>query len=240
MFRKLAVFSYRVRSYLRRQRIPGIPRSRRGGQYGQDWWLLSVLRGCRNGYFVELGAMDGLHNSNTILLEESYGWTGLCIEPHPESFGQLVRNRSCACSPACVDGEQHEVSFHQHSDRGMSGIVDADTDNRDAKTDLISLETVTLEEVLDEHAAPSAIDYLSLDTEGTEFRILQAFDFKRYRFRCMTIERCPEALHRLLSQHGYLLVAIIRKRNGRIIDYGYVHGELVSPLPRVLAYESWA
>jgi FkbM family methyltransferase len=70
-----------------------------------------------------------------------------------------------------------------------------------------SVTTVSLLDLLAEHGAPRVIDYLSVDTEGTEYEILQAFDFDAYDVRVLTVEHNHtekrELLHALLSQHGY-------------------------------------
>ena len=47
----------------------------------------------RGGFFVEFGATDGVVLSNTLLLEREFGWIGLCAEPNPKFFPQLVVNR---------------------------------------------------------------------------------------------------------------------------------------------------
>jgi hypothetical protein len=64
-----------------------------------------------------------------------------------------------------------------------------------------------LQDLLTEHKAPEVIDFASIDTEGSEFEILNAFDFSRWRFRVMVIEHnfAPQRqnIHALLTQHGY-------------------------------------
>jgi hypothetical protein len=72
---------------------------------------------------------------------------------------------------------------------------------------------VVLSDVLDKYGAPSIIDYLSLDTEGSEFRILKAFPFDRYAFRVMTVEHngFPKAmaqLQKLLKSKGYRIAKV--------------------------------
>ena len=231
---------HRWRAFRRRHPIPGLPKNRWGSQYGQDLWVLKTLGRKRGGYFVELGAQDGVQNSNTIFLEQRYRWTGICIEAHAESYRALVENRSCIRVQACVDEHRHTVAFHERQEsKGESGIVDEDTDNRHAKFNLVQMETITLTQILGDHEAPAVMDYLSLDTEGSELRILRSFDHESYRFRCMTIERCPQQLHQLLSNHGYLLVKLIRKRQGQIIDYGYVHRDFGSPKQQIIEYVDW-
>jgi hypothetical protein len=85
------------------------------------------------------------------------------------------------------------------------------------------VETITLTELLQSHGAPEVIDYLSIDTEGSEFDILNAFEFNRYRFRVITVEHnfAPQRgdIYRLLTEHGYRRVAETASR----FDDWYVH-----------------
>jgi class 3 adenylate cyclase len=67
--------------------------------------------------------------------------------------------------------------------------------------------TVSLTELLDEHRAPRRIDFLSIDTEGSELEILQGFDFTRYDVRIIVVEHNHtarrEAIHGLLTGNGF-------------------------------------
>ena len=52
-------------------------------QIGQDLWVQETLKNKKNGYFLDIGAHDGIYLSNTYLLEKNYNWNGLCIEGNP-------------------------------------------------------------------------------------------------------------------------------------------------------------
>ena len=43
----------------------------------------------KNGYFIDIGALDGVTMSNTYLLETRYDWTGICVETNPDYFMEL-------------------------------------------------------------------------------------------------------------------------------------------------------
>ncbi len=67
------------------------------------------------------------------------------------------------------------------------------------------VDTVSLNDLLERYDAPREIDYLSIDTEGTEFEIIRNFDFKKYKVAIITIEHNQnrKEIYSLLSSHGY-------------------------------------
>jgi len=73
-------------------------------QAGQDYWVYGeVFNEKRNGFFLDIGAHDGIYLSNTLLLEKRYGWNGICIEGNPDTFVDLQQNRQAVCINTCVD-----------------------------------------------------------------------------------------------------------------------------------------
>ena len=186
-------------------------------QKGQDAWVITeVFHYKTNGYFIDLAASDGKHLSNTYALEKHLNWTGICIEPNPFFYEKLITNRQCVTLPVCVDYTNHKVLFR--IDNGLlGGIIADDTDNNYAirkkaiqrakrKRGILTLQTKTLQQILEENNAPHIIDYLSLDVEGAETRILREFPFEKYIFLAMTIERPSPELNALLFQNGYVFV----------------------------------
>jgi FkbM family methyltransferase len=183
-------------------------------QLGQDLWVLERSDHRRSGYFVEFGATDGVRLSNSWLLER-LGWRGLCAEPNPRFFEQLRQNRSCIVTDACVGphtGERVEFvlaqefgGFRQDMSSDMHSATReaywADASNR------LVLETVSLDHLLRRHGAPRDIDYLSIDTEGSELAILRTFPLDQWNIRLITVEHNytadREAIHTLLAAHGY-------------------------------------
>lgn len=189
-------------------------------QAGQDLWVYgSVFNEKRNGFFLDVGAHDGVYLSNTFILETRYGWNGILIEGNPATFEILKSNRSGICANACVSSGQEIVQFRSSSTFG--GIIAADCDNKDQSesSTIFELETVTLESILSRMGAPLQIDYLSIDIEGAEDRALLDFPFEKYRFTCITIERPSAALRDVFDRNGYRLVAEIPG-----LDCFYIHG----------------
>lgn len=152
-------------------------------QMAQDVLILVLTNYLKNGYFVEFGATDGISLSNTFLLETEYGWNGICAEPIPFQYEKLKSNRKCSVDNRVVynvTGETIKFKINQES-LDESGIVD---DDKDA----IEVESVTLVDLLRQYNAPKNINYMSIDTEGSEFLIIENFDFYNYNVDIITIE----------------------------------------------------
>ena len=90
-------------------------------QLGQDLQVLKYYSNKRNGFFVEIGASDGIHFSNTYLLESKYNWKGICVEPLPDKFLNLCSNRpnSYCCNNAVYNESNITVLFDIANDYDM-------------------------------------------------------------------------------------------------------------------------
>lgn len=72
------------------------------------------------------------------------------------------------------------------------------------------VKTISLLDLLEKYSAPKEIDFLSIDTEGSEFDILSNFDFNKYEIKVITCEHnftpAREKIFSLLSGNGYARV----------------------------------
>ena len=186
-------------------------------QIGQDTMVMALTDHKRNGYFVEFGVMDGAQFSNTLVLERDLGWQGIVCEPGRTFHAALVQNRTCSIDTRAV----HEVScqlleFKETlTELGLSGLTDffdageCHTARRQASAGATYLvQTVSLNDLLDQHLAPHKIDYLSMDTEGSEYAILESFDFDRHRVAIFSIEHNyfeprRQQIKDIMLAHGY-------------------------------------
>lgn len=183
-------------------------------QLMQDLFVLHRTGLRRGGYFVEFGATDGIDLSNTYLLEREYGWTGILAEPFSVWHEALAANRRAVIDHRCVWTASGEtMSFIASQEPELAGLsICADEDmhvqRRMAGAAETQVETVSLMDLLDQHGAPRDIDYMSVDTEGSEFDILSAFDFSRYRIRIVSVEHNyvdtkRDAIREVLEGNGY-------------------------------------
>jgi FkbM family methyltransferase len=184
------------------------PRSQ--SQLFQDLWVLWRTGEKRGGYFVEFGAANGKHLSNTFLLEQKYEWAGILAEPNPRFHDSIRANRNCHVSPLCVFATSGATArFHCDALGELSTLSDftaADSHQRKLIQE-IEVETISLNDLLLRFDAPRDIDYISIDTEGSEYDIIANFDFRKHRVRHFTIEHngtaAREKIHTLMTENGY-------------------------------------
>jgi FkbM family methyltransferase len=197
-------------------------------QLGQDGLVDRYFGGKRGGVFVDIGAYDGVTFSNTLMLERDRGWTGLCIEPLPDVFAVLQSSRHCVCVQACL-GNRDEAAVDFLSvqspaahTRMLSGVVseydprhrarvDAEVHTFGGSTSVIHVPMRRLHRLLQEHGL-GRVDYLSIDTEGSELLILRSTMLSAIGYPCLTVENNyddPE-IHEAVVAQGYLLHTAIQ------------------------------
>jgi hypothetical protein len=146
------------------------------------------------------------------------------IEPNAIYWSALAY-RSCTVVAAVVGqrtGQQMMFKFPKHKPAPQGGLVGPEFDNVDpspsfnGKRNVGNDEdqmryTVTLRDILERFHAPAVIDYFSLDIEGAETFVMEAFPFDQYRCNVLTVERADPRLRTLLEDNGYVQMKQLKK-----------------------------
>lgn len=185
--------------------------SKSRSQLGQDLFALLCSNFKVGGFFIEVGATDGVSLSNTFLLENSFGWSGLLVEPEKSWHSQLKQNRKVSVDTRALwsrsDDELEFVSDGVLSSLSLSGNRDMHVRQGPTST----VKTVTLEQLVLDHNCPTVIDYLSIDTEGSELEILRGLPGPEFVIRSISVEHNYSAsrieIFKLLTEAGYVRVA---------------------------------
>jgi FkbM family methyltransferase len=167
---------------------------------------LSNLLPHKNGYYVEIGANDGISQSNSLYFERKKNWSGILVEPDKYNFRILTRNRkkrnkffNCACvsfefkenfikfiysnlMSVTINDKSEFDKVNTHALSGMQFL---------AKDEIIKtylVPAMNLESILEKANAPSLMDFFSLDVEGHELEVLKGLNHTKFRFKYILIE----------------------------------------------------
>lgn len=179
---------------------------------GEDIVLFNFFGRKRNGFFLEVGAYNGVDLSNTYFFE-AIGWDGILIEPDPELYRQCVVSRpnskvmNVAASDkpgtlqfTCAEGKEW-LSFSGENKSGEQRIL-----AEGGSLKRLQVPCLTLNEILKD--CQSQIDFVSIDVEGYEYHVLSGFDLDRFRPRVIVMEQKANDKDspavRLLVNHGYV------------------------------------
>ena len=141
------------------------------GQFGQPIYLDNVIfkKQVKNGFFIEAGADDFEKDSNSLLFEMEYGWSGLLVEPNPTIYPKgLYRNRKAWAATTCFSTttKPQTIPFAGRLfEGGMAGIAP------EASKESYDMQCFPLYSLLIAAAADTTVNYLSLDIEGAEFQV---------------------------------------------------------------------
>ena len=192
--------------------------------------------------FLEFGATDGFELSNSYMLENSEGWRGVLSEPSPQWHNSLKKNRNnTKIITKCIwSHSKKKIDFFM-SDQGVlstiNDFVESDKNSMPGNTlerkksgKIISVDTISLNDVIIEEFDNKSPSYISIDTEGSEYEILKFFSLDIYRPKVLTIEHnftnCQNQIDDLMKLNNY--VRIFRKLTA--FDAWYVAKEILNEI----------
>ncbi len=174
-------------------------------------WALEQTKCKKKGYYIDLGSNDGQNFSNTAVLDNQFGWKGLCVDIHPKNMNK----RTCKLvKEVLYDQSGKAIKFKDSNSLG--GITEHIKGKYHKKKTKNSKEityiTKTAQEIFDKYDVPKYVDFLDMDVEGAELKILQGMEregsFDKHCFANITIEHNyiePERseIRALLERNGY-------------------------------------
>ena len=198
-------------------------------QIFQDLFVLNELNFKKKGFFIEIGAANGIDLSNTYLLEKKFDWDGIVVEPAKIWRDEIIKNRACTISYDCIYSESGlKVEFLETTKPEFS-TVNIDSKSKDIhegyrqkNNKKYELQTISFKDFSTKYEVPNKIDFLSIDTEGTELEILKSINFEDFDIKIITVEhnftKKRESIFNYLIGFGYQRVL----ENFSLVDDWYI------------------
>lgn len=189
-------------------------------QEGEDLLVMSLFENRRDGFYVDVGAHHPKRFSNTQIFYES-GWTGINIEPNPEALKKFKVHRKRDINLCMgVGAEEDVLEYYVLDEPALNSFNYRLTQDRVARGECRLLDTIKvsvrpLADILHEWAPEKLIDFMNVDSEGMDLKVLRSNDWKLFRPQVVTVELLGSAIEEIasndiyiyLSNLGYSLVA---------------------------------
>jgi FkbM family methyltransferase len=170
----------------------------------QDFFLHSrIFHNFQNGTFLDIGAHNGVYYSNSLFFENFLHWKGICVEPNPEVFQELLINRpeainlNYAITDIDNDPSSNTTTTSATADfylgQGFANMISGlkkhyhpshlerleseHAHSGNISTTIIQVPIKRLADIIQEHHL-TRIHYLSIDVEGAEFSVLKSIGWK--------------------------------------------------------------
>lgn len=173
----------------------------------QDLFVDWVLNLKKNGNFIEFGACNGVYLSNTFFLEKKRNWRGILLEPARCYYKDLIkyRKKSIILNKIVSSCGQQKVNFNesnfQYKDYSISNNLNK---NKNYK-----VETISLNDLIKLYKFKN-IDFVSIDTDGSEYDIIKSFDFKKVNIKVIIVEhnysKKRKLIQNILTANNYINV----------------------------------
>lgn len=166
------------------------------------------------GTFFEVGANDGVTQSNTLILENNLKWNGILVEPIPSSYEKLKLNRpNCKLFNyfLCNNKKGKVIMRYDDTSKNLMASIYKKKFFEFKKSQKIEVETSNFNFVV-EKSNFNQVDFLSLDVEGYELEILKSIDFKKYRPYVILIEIWKDKAFEIfdfLTKKGFVAISNI-------------------------------
>ncbi len=191
---------------------------------GEDYLLWQFFEFKKDGLYLDVGAFDGIHFSNTYSFELQ-GWKGVCVEPNPFFFSYLTQNRraSICLHCACVSDNTKSETTLFCEEMGLLSTTNKTPDYESfvegrykkrglsfGGLKLVTVPSITIDDVIARYFnKDDIIDIVSIDVEGAEMDVLKGFDANRYNPKIIVIEsnhpvQTKEMVEYMTTAHRYL------------------------------------
>lgn len=146
----------------------------------EDIILSRIFVNEKKGFYVDIGACHPIHDSVT---QHFYlnGWQGINIEPQPQLFAELQRERQRDINlNVCVGSQAGRQTLYITADQGTSTLDSTLAglyQSAGRVTQEIDVEVVSLNDIWLQYVGKRRVDFLKIDVEGFEKEVLVNTDF---------------------------------------------------------------
>lgn len=174
--------------------VENIYRNNSYAQEGEDLIIDKLLKYKKSGFYVDIGAHHPVKFSNTFIFYKR-GWNGINVDAMPDSMKEFEKMRPRDINlQAAISNNNSEATFYIFNEPALNTLNAEEAKNKDNKNGYkiireLKLKTLKLSEILDKQLLENQeIDFLSIDTEGNDLKVLKSNNWEKYKPKLVLVE----------------------------------------------------
>ena len=181
------------------------------GEFGEDIFIRRFFKNTRSGFYVDIGCYHPIKGSLTYYLFKK-GWNGLNIDLSKVSIDlfKIVRPKDYNVNAAITDFDGDTIYYENGAINQQNSLIS------NGQKKQIKIKAYKLETLLNDLNITN-VDFLNIDVEGNDFKVISNFNFSKFRPKLISIEQniynSEELLkldcHKLLTKNNYFLTSKI-------------------------------
>tara|TARA_Y100000590_G_scaffold178822_1_gene204015 strand:+ start:59 stop:799 length:741 start_codon:yes stop_codon:yes gene_type:complete len=190
-------------------------------QFGEDKKIINLFTKDKRGLYLDIGCFHPIRQSNTYLMHK-FGWKGVNIDLNPLSIElfKVARPKDINICAAISNKNSTEVAYIDHSLSSLNTINKEHTNFLKKAFGLINLKkkkikTITLTKLL-KKIKIKKIDFMNIDVEGSELKILKSIDFKHFNIKIICIEILSQFHTKYEINNKNKIIRILNKNNYKL------------------------
>ena len=193
-----------------------------------------IFKNKKNGFYLDVGAQHPISNNNTYLLFKK-GWHGINIDLDKKNIDlfKIARPNDHNLNYALSDKIEETELFYYHDSSPINTLNKVVSDFQNAKIkEIKKIKTNTLNNILENLKLNNQIDYMNLDVEGFEEKVLSSFDIKKYKPLVISVEFLDLNMKKLEFKNNNIQTVLDSNIYKYFIENNYhfvnwLHGDLI-------------
>jgi FkbM family methyltransferase len=174
-------------------------------QEGEDMILRRMFNDKKDGFFIDIGAHHPKRFSNTYLFYKQ-GWNGINIDAMPGSMKAFNKIRPKDINIECpISDTREELTYYSFNEPAINTFSKLEAEKKDGLNNYKIIEkkkltTSTLSDILDKNLkVGQQIDFLTIDVEGLDFKVLKSANLTKYKPKVILIETLESSLNSIVN-----------------------------------------
>ena len=191
---------------------------------GLDLIIDYIFKNINKGYYIDVGCQHPIANNNTYLLYKRKFWHGLNIDLDQKNIDlfNIERKKDLNICAAISSSKKIDDLFFYHNGSPINTLVKDVALNRNTKySEIKKIQSTSLNLVLEKYKIKDKINYLNIDTEGSELDVLRGFDLEKYKPNIISVEFLDLEMKKLEMKNNLLKNILDSELYKHMVDNDY-------------------